>query len=1226
MNVNELSSIFTERFENRRNNLKIALFLGAGADISSGGISFSQFKTKFCEKYSDQPILKGTPIDIIDDRFNSLLQSDIESHNRGHIVDQLFREFGALEPSDSYKVLALLAQKKVIDAVITTNFDTMLERAAHSVGVSIFQIFSPGISKPYDFDDNIKTESIPYIKLHGDLSARSELVLTQQEISEGKYDQDILKLFKKILNTYQLVFAGYSGYDYKISDIISRNIKGDSSIYFCNPNKLDDKSPLSLKLQNKNVRFIKTTFDSLIENIAKPILKRPSTFKHSPTLIKSLLIWRLEYFQNQFYNEHLSKTFLKVNNRPIPRQQAESKVRAFLLSELPLLIISGKSGIGKSILGINACNWSKKQGNNLFFFINAKSLDKPELDTYIVESLGGIGSEAASTLFNIENWFEANNYQLIIFLDGLNEFSSSIESCVNLFRNVLRLLIQLKPQSPIKVIITIREEIWHKVYHYVDQFFLNQILARENNGEKAYSIINLDRFNNEEFNEALKRLSNTDFSILDKAGILTGYDQLRDPFFLNVIYNHTNNIDEKQSFFKIFEFSIQEKLSQCSGVIHPVILTGILSNIAFHCLNTNKSFVFREFCNQQNVDVLEDILQDLGLFSRNEIGKFRFSHDRLHEYFLSKAFGFADVPDISNVETLQRFIVKYQDDAIAIAAARMYFILNEEYIHSIEEGFLKCSNKDSVFQNNNTEIFFSFIKDVLIELADDNPFLLSSILSNLLHDSRIGDLQEYQVRSLILIIVHLPHKIGIELFKQIIYLREDLSSIESEIFLMDYIIEYYCNSNRVVNLIEDEPFSTYFNDPKIPNWKRITRFFSFIGRLGPFNLNPEEYIKLKSELTDFSSFFFLTNKLSIKECNDFADYVLKFCNRLFFNASKKEVELFFKNEKKLIFISIFEHLENGGTIDQNIYSKFKPYITRIGNNSEFHLCKLAFILSSKNDFEKTMDFWKEAFQSFDGSTPPEEVDFLQATLLYLFVVNEIPYSENYDKYFEKVLQNWPTILSYSPGLIRSQWRNMEDDFDKVFEDGFNPIASYIYLRPVELRRSLDYDHYKQLDDFQSFNSGSLYITYLNEFLNNGEIHKALRIIHAICSHIMLWPQDGFSYLPLISNSQNSLIRRAYIRVLAESYHRFPLHTLDYLRDYGLNLSDDEIRKIKIRIDPQIGYRQIEDLEWANIVHFFMSSDTMPKSVFYKVLKEVIMSSSLHEAIYKIFSFADLIKF
>lgn len=695
-----------------------------------------------------------------------------------------------------------------------------------------------------------------------------------------------------------------------------------------------------------------------------------------------------------------------------------------------------------------------------------------------------------------------------------------------------------------------------------------------------------------------------------------GYEQLRDPFFFNAICNKIDTMDMRQSLSHIFEYSIEDKLATCGNIVHINLIESSLSNIALKCFSGNKTFTLTNFCRVSNSDDLEQKLIDLGFITRTDEGKLRFSHDRYHEYFLAKSFGFGDAPNISTVQGLQNFIVDHKDEPLMISAAKMYFLLNPDEMNTLEGALYTCFENDKYDSLVSKDALFLFIKEVLIELSIDNPSLLNSLLEDVLQKERIKELKTELIRSINLIIVHLPRENGMHLFQKIIHNREDLSSLEAEIFLTDYILDYYCSLEKEVNLLSDKPFAEYFNDPCLPVWKKMVRCFSFVEKLGPFNQNKLEHEKLIKEISPI--IFLYANSCSENDYKSLADYILKFCNRLFFNASSIEIQEFFNDNirTKEFFISLFEHLKSGNILEKNHYEGFKNYITKIGNNCEFHLCKLAFILSSKNDLEKTIEFWKNIFESFNEYTPPEEVDFMLATLLYLLVVNEVLYTHDFDTYFKRVLEDWPQILEYAPGLIRSRWRNMSDDFDKIFEDGFNPIASYMYLQPVARRQLLSYCQYQKSCHFIE---NSLYYSYLNNFLENGEISKALRIIHALSSHIMLWPEEGFSYLPLIAKSNNPLIRRAYIRMLSECYHRYPLQTLQYLRTYGCELSDDEIGKLKIRIDPQIGYRQIEDLEWANIAHFFLTVLFNHRNQFYNALKKIIESQSLYEAIKWVFS-------
>ena len=57
----------------------------------------------------------------------------------------------ALFPSDAYKLLVLLSESGGIDAIVTTNFDGMLEKAQQELGRDLFQIYAPGSGAPTHF-------------------------------------------------------------------------------------------------------------------------------------------------------------------------------------------------------------------------------------------------------------------------------------------------------------------------------------------------------------------------------------------------------------------------------------------------------------------------------------------------------------------------------------------------------------------------------------------------------------------------------------------------------------------------------------------------------------------------------------------------------------------------------------------------------------------------------------------------------------------------------------------------------------------------------------------------------------------------------------------------------------------------------------------------------------------------------------------------------------------
>lgn len=132
----------------KRHKTKICVLLGAGADISSGGLSFAELKRQAVEAFLKAPLFDVTSPEDIEERFEGLFLG-LQPDERALLVEAVFQKLRPLVPSDAYKLLFLLAELGGIDAIVTTNFDAMLERAQSLLGRDIFHIYAPGIARPY---------------------------------------------------------------------------------------------------------------------------------------------------------------------------------------------------------------------------------------------------------------------------------------------------------------------------------------------------------------------------------------------------------------------------------------------------------------------------------------------------------------------------------------------------------------------------------------------------------------------------------------------------------------------------------------------------------------------------------------------------------------------------------------------------------------------------------------------------------------------------------------------------------------------------------------------------------------------------------------------------------------------------------------------------------------------------------------------------------------------
>src|SRR6266852_5829005 len=249
---------------------KVCLFLGAGADLSSGGLTFAELKRQAVEEFSKRHLFDITPAEQIEARFEDLFLR-LQPDERALLVEWIFRRTQPLQPSDAYKLLVLLAEAGGIDAVVTTNFDLMLEAAQSQLGRDLFQIFAPGIARPYLLSHpRFELPKKPYLKLHGDLASRSVTLLTPADVENATYDSSMLELLTSILQTHDLVLVGYSGFDVALAQIIGQSIEGTSNrIFWCSPQPPSPESPLYLRVRGR-VRIVCLGFEDLLMEVSRP--------------------------------------------------------------------------------------------------------------------------------------------------------------------------------------------------------------------------------------------------------------------------------------------------------------------------------------------------------------------------------------------------------------------------------------------------------------------------------------------------------------------------------------------------------------------------------------------------------------------------------------------------------------------------------------------------------------------------------------------------------------------------------------------------------------------------------------------------------------------------------------------------------------------------------------------------------------------------------------------
>ena len=232
----------------------LSLFLGAGTSIQSGVPAANdmiwEFKRKlYCsnnkvseECYKD--LQSESTRSVLQEYFNGLagfpLRGDSEEYSfyfekcyptvesrREYIYKKIYDK----KPNIGYLSLGSLINQKVVDTVLTTNFDSLIEAGTKTIN-PLLQIatLSSSVRPQLSVVDGVPQ----IIKLHGDYLYDK----IQNTSSELQKLEDHIGLISSLrLSNKQLVFVGYAGNDTSIKAWIKHNINNplfaSKGLYWC---------------------------------------------------------------------------------------------------------------------------------------------------------------------------------------------------------------------------------------------------------------------------------------------------------------------------------------------------------------------------------------------------------------------------------------------------------------------------------------------------------------------------------------------------------------------------------------------------------------------------------------------------------------------------------------------------------------------------------------------------------------------------------------------------------------------------------------------------------------------------------------------------------------------------------------------------------------------------------------------------------------------------------
>lgn len=220
-------------------------FLGAGASysaqIATAQDIINDIKTKlYCQSnhvdISEYAVLNEAKIERINSFFASrggyppvgaleeysyYLEEYFKNDNR---AQQAYFQSKVINNnlSSGHKIFAALLELGYIKAVLTTNFDDVIERAFSYMSNKPLS-FVYHLEAAHDVVNAVDKEYFPiYIKIHGDFRYTHIKNLSDSLKSQN---QELMKAFQKLAVRYGIVFSGYSGRDFSVMEELNKMLE-----------------------------------------------------------------------------------------------------------------------------------------------------------------------------------------------------------------------------------------------------------------------------------------------------------------------------------------------------------------------------------------------------------------------------------------------------------------------------------------------------------------------------------------------------------------------------------------------------------------------------------------------------------------------------------------------------------------------------------------------------------------------------------------------------------------------------------------------------------------------------------------------------------------------------------------------------------------------------------------------------------------------------------------
>lgn len=1102
----------------------ICFLIGAGADISSGGVLFRNLKILFLQQNGIQ-----TPSNISEKELDADFENQVDllsQNGRCETLDKIMREHK--NPSEGYLLMVLLAQLGYIDAIITTNFDYLLEETQEVLNLKPFTIYAPGKAIPDESVQRPRIISPTYLKMHGDLLHGIVTHLTTSEIEGKPYGNAFIKLFREIVSNYSIIVVGYGGYDNLITDIFSDMINDLDDVYWCNIREPQHDSKLVTILdKSKKLYYVNTSFDNLFQSLAKELL-RDATLKNStPIFLPTVVTSKIEH-QNLLFDKRIT-----CKDRLVLRSALKQKSEDFFRSrDNRCMFITGERKYGKSCFIYQ----EMKRIKDITFL---PVFPAPDNHGYhilktMAHALGYNTDVPFSVMYSFLKWLRKRNEHVVFVIDDFFSQDYSVENNMSYIIEFFNFVYVSREFENIQFIICFQNDIYNQLEKFIDFMPFNK---------SSFNHLEVGEFLDDEVGLLLN-----DLEITDGVDVMKKQTLLHIPYVWEIIHN--NNIvpstQTNTDFFTQYLDAIYNMSKEdISFTKHA--LNEILKIIAY-----NQIFISTETLNLKSQEY--DFLQKHGIVNRNG----EIVYLELAIYFCSLYISDSGQPEY----VIRNKIVPeiHKMDALSNNQIEVYVSI-----------WLKCShsnNFDTILNTLNSVVCSETVSNLQKKIVI--KVLQRCIQSNVLFREY---LHYININTYSIIMQRCILKVCAELYPEgLLFWKDSVkdSQLSYAIFILtdDYI--YRSLRNHFKTQMSESDFAELFKHKN-----GLIRLWHILTYWGWDNVCNTEYMELKNIISKVLPIIRTDDDTIVYVKNILKDYAYS----IFFNASSGDFEEQYNHCIHSEIRRLAKDILNQKALTSHDYQILLEANQDINNSWIFILSNIIVANAMHNHPDKTYNMLYHYWDNIECDVPVQHFDFYLSSSFWSLYLSVPCDREKFTALFERLIAKYERTLFMFPAISRNaSLRKFSEEFDKTFEDGFNPIAIYFYTSPYKSLTSPSHNWDNGKEDLK------VYWNLSQEMSDCGKYDNMLRIIHALGQMISIYPEEGYSALKNLSNFQEPIIRKGILRIFKENYLRYSKITKVELENPIYHFDSEDIDAIVYNTDFFLENRTLEQLHWSRLFY------------------------------------------